>query len=458
MLKLLILFQCPVVCLRLLRILVAILFLAHTGSRILFNINVSVFIVSACKSPVSLKKWTRGLIESLSKSALLSRSLSKSPSSETTAPSDSRKSPLMPTGKVKLFQGFSKRRLSAKLVPPPCVCLPRTASTLELMTGEGTSTAISNSGSKSSSSPSPSLQKEIGSANLSLDKSNSESGTSKMSSIDRFPSFSGTIEIIFCFKRGCLVNFSHELFNISAPQMSRSVSILGLRSLETMWNSRKTSLVNGKRTQGADDSKTSESEAYTQLLLSTLGRDREYATNMFRRLQRRDFAYTTPEALLEELNGVSETEEEKTKKKSHSLKRGSVFKVPHLPHPSKNLITGGSAVVNAASGLIKMGETMMKSFQKQKDDSVKIVKKNSAATLSIRRGKKNLSGLMERHSIAGIENLGSRMTIGSSISNTPVETLNSRGGWISRQPSYLSDCVSSSSNTGPAGESTPSSL
>ncbi|KAM3185761.1 hypothetical protein ACTXT7_005705 [Hymenolepis weldensis] len=222
--------------------------------------------------------------------------------------------------------------------------------------------------------------------------------------------------------------------------------------LETMWNSRKTSVTNGKKIQGTDDSKVSESEIYTQLLLSTLGRDSEYATNMFRRLQRRDFAYATPEALLEELKSGIETDEERAKKKGHSLKRGSVFKVPHLPHPPKNSTSGGSAMASAASGLMKMGETVKKSFQKQKNDSrkydsLKIMKKNSVSTLSIRRGKKNVPGSMERHSIAGIEYLTSRMTIGGPIRggmtlNTPVETLDSRGVSIFRHASNLSDFIS----------------
>lgn len=216
-----------------------------------------------------------------------------------------------------------------------------------------------------------------------------------------------------------------------------------------MWNSRKTFVTNGKKIQSTDDSKASESEAYTQLLLSTLGRDSEYATNMFRRLQRRDFAYITPEALLEELKSGSETDEERAKKKGHSLKRGSVFKVPHLP---KNPTSGSSAMSSAASGLMKMGETVKKSFQKQKNDSrrydsLKNMKKNSTSTLSIRRGKKNVPGWMERHSIAGIECLTSRMTIGGPIrgdmtSNTPVETLDSRGVSIFRHPSNLSDFIS----------------
>ncbi|VUZ53964.1 unnamed protein product, partial [Hymenolepis diminuta] len=228
---------------------------------------------------------------------------------------------------------------------------------------------------------------------------------------------------------------SYESFT-SSKTRTRSLMKSSSKWVETMWNPRKTFVTNGKKIQSTDDSKASESEAYTQLLLSTLGRDSEYATNMFRRLQRRDFSYITPEALLEEVKSGSETDEERGKKKGHSLKRGSVFKVPHLPHPSKNSASGGSTMASAASGLMKMGETMKRSFQKQKNDSrkydsLKVMKKNSTSTLSIRRGKKNVPGSMERHSIGGIEYLTSRMTIGGPIRggmtlNTPVETLDSQ--------------------------------
>lgn len=221
-------------------------------------------------------------------------------------------------------------------------------------------------------------------------------------------------------------------------------------SVESMWNSQKPFHSNGKKHQNgaSQDSKAAEAEAYNRLLLSTLGRNHDYAINMFRRFQHRNFSYITPEAMLDELNGgCNGNSNQKTKKKTLSLKRGSVFKVPHLPHPPKN-IPGGSAMAN---GLQKMGEAVKKGFHKQKEESRKMMKKNSTSTLSIRRGNKSVPGSLERHSIAGLEHLTSRMTLGGPIrggttSTTPNGTLDLRVGGISRHPSNVSDFIGSVSS------------
>ncbi|KAM7533229.1 hypothetical protein Aperf_G00000125043 [Anoplocephala perfoliata] len=175
---------------------------------------------------------------------------------------------------------------------------------------------------------------------------------------------------------------------------------------------------------------------YNQLLLSTLGRDHDYAVNIYQRLHRRHFAHVTPESLLEETRG-GDAEEEKAKKKGYSLKRGSVFKVPLLSHSSKNIGSGGASMANAAtSGLMKMGGVVKKGFHKEKKERFKHgsmnTTKSAASTLNIRRGhkKKSATNAGERHSVAEIEQLASRMsaaaTLGGPIRRgTPSESSHS---------------------------------
>ncbi|KAM7542728.1 hypothetical protein Aperf_G00000012027 [Anoplocephala perfoliata] len=121
-------------------------------------------------------------------------------------------------------------------------------------------------------------------------------------------------------------------------------------------------------------------EAYNQLLFSTLGRNHDYAVNIYRRLHRRNFADVTPKSLPREIRG-GDAEEEKAKKKGYPLKQSSVFKVPLLSHPSKNTTTGGASMANAAaSALIKMGGVVEKRFYKKRRTDLNMDRRISRRT------------------------------------------------------------------------------
>ncbi|KAL5103929.1 hypothetical protein TcWFU_005916 [Taenia crassiceps] len=196
-------------------------------------------------------------------------------------------------------------------------------------------------------------------------------------------------------------------------------------------------------------------DVYTRLLLSTLSHDQEYVNTLVRRLRRASFVY--PFDLLDDKayeNGPS-----RHGRRGNSQKRGSVFtvgvgdgerrftvfKVPHLPHPPRNLsagalMTGGLWKRNT----LEVGEKG-KRWRREQKAAQKMMRKNSVSTMSVFGGGEKNGGTssFERHSFVSIEHLTARMDA--------VKTMKGGGaveedGRISRHPSNVSDCVTKSSS------------
>ncbi|CDS43466.1 Ankyrin [Echinococcus multilocularis] len=193
---------------------------------------------------------------------------------------------------------------------------------------------------------------------------------------------------------------------------------------------------------------------YTRLLLSALSRDRGYVNTLVRRL--RHAIFISPSDLFED---IADNELSRHRGRDNSQKRGSVFaggigegerrftvfKVPHLPHPPRNLsagtlMTGGLWKRNT----LEAGEKGRRWWREQKR-AQKIMRKTSTSTLSMFRGgvKRSGASAFERHSFVGIEHLTARLdAVTVAKGGGTVE----EDGRFSGHPSDVSDCITKSSS------------
>ncbi|VDM31627.1 unnamed protein product [Hydatigera taeniaeformis] len=227
---------------------------------------------------------------------------------------------------------------------------------------------------------------------------------------------------------------------------------------KTSFNSRKPhiQLGNGEETLNkTSKSRSIKMDVYTRLLLSTLYHDQEYINTLVRRLRYATFVY--PSDLLNDT--TCEIVSSRHGWRSTSQKRGSVFvggsgegerkfavfKVPHLPHPPRNM----SAGTLMAGGLwkrntLEAGEKGRR-WRREQKASQKMARKNSVSTLSVFSGREK-SGSMsafERHSFVGIEHLTARMDVATTRKRGAA---GEEDGRISRHPSNVSECVTKSSS------------
>uniref|UniRef100_A0A5K3EHJ1 Membrane-associated kinase regulator n=1 Tax=Mesocestoides corti TaxID=53468 RepID=A0A5K3EHJ1_MESCO len=162
-------------------------------------------------------------------------------------------------------------------------------------------------------------------------------------------------------------------------------------------------------------------DCHARLLLSTLSRDQEYVSTLVRRLRHGTVVPPSPPS------GGSSTTRKSACQKSLTLKRSSVFggrggcgtdserkssvfKIPHLPNPSRQLSSASLSV----GTLLRRGKGHLMGRRRAKSKTASL-----------------LVGATERHSFAGLEQLASR--------------LGSVNG-VSRQPSNVSDGVTKSSS------------